>query len=118
MMSAAFEGRRLKVGTGCSIIPKYWDKKREKVISSAANSIVINMSLNELSNKTVELYHSAITNGILPTPEYLKENIKNVNKHKKNAELTDNIPAFFSTFQDFIEIRSEDPAFGNRIIKH
>ena len=97
-----YDGNRLKMGTGLSILPKFWNSKtqRARETQEAKEFEIINKKLDLLEERLEKVYNKYIEKGILPEPEVLKHeliNDDNILIRPKNKE------DFLGYFDVFVE---------------
>ena len=107
-----YDGNRLKMGTGLSILPKFWNSKtqRARETQEAKEFEIINKKLDLLEERLEKVYNKYIEKGILPEPEVLKHeliNDDNILIRPKNKE------DFWGYFDVFVEEKRKIVAKGD-----
>ena len=107
-----YDGNRLKMGTGLSILPKFWNSKtqRARETQEAKEFEIINKKLDLLEERLEKIYNKYIEKGILPEPEVLKHeliNDDNILIRPKNKE------DFWGYFDVFVEEKRKIVAKGD-----
>ena len=69
-----YENKRLKMGTGISVVPKFWNTKsqRLKLSSDYPEADSINSKIELLESDLIKIYKEYISKGIVPEPSTLK----------------------------------------------
>jgi len=106
LLSLSFNGKRIKIPTGLSIDPKYWDPKRQRAKPQYSLGSKINKAIGKKDELCVEAYVDAIGEGTGLTREYFQE---------KMAPVLPN--DFYKEYEDYISVKSVQQR-PNTIKKH
>lgn len=74
-LSVCFHGR-LEKSTGISVLPRYWDEKREVIKGSAPNAPVLNKMLQDMKNRVIERKNEFEFQKRVYTPALLLQNVE------------------------------------------
>lgn len=74
-LSVCFHGR-LEKSTGISVLPRYWDEKREVIKGSAPNAPVLNKMLQDMKNRVIERKNEFEFQKRVYTPTLLLQNVE------------------------------------------
>ena len=107
-----YDSNRLKMGTGLSVIPKYWNfsSQRVKEVMEVPEADEINKKLNSLEDNLKLIYNSYIEKGIQPEPEILKNNLINADDILIRPKKKDD---FWGYFELFLEAKKKIVAKGD-----
>lgn len=103
----SFDGKRMQYYTGYRIDQEKWNEHEQKVRRNNFNkdgvsSTEINDHLDEIRSKVTEIYKEAKALKILPTVQYIRDELK-----KRLGEGRKNSLSFFDVFDLFIESESQ-----------
>lgn len=74
-LSVCFHGR-LEKSTGISVLPRYWDEKRECIKNGCPNAPVLNKMLQDMKNKVIERKNEFEFQKRVYTPALLLQNVE------------------------------------------
>ena len=95
--SICYKGTRFRLNTGESVIPKYWDKKKQRVNTNAPQSANTNLIIKKQQN---ELY-DVTTKLILADKKITKEAVRPLLSFTSKADAT--VFSVIRVFDEFIE---------------
>lgn len=75
--SFSFNGRRLVSTTGQRIDPKNWSDTKSQMKPAVPGALEFNRHLESLKEAILRLYHGLSANGRIPSPDELKEALRN-----------------------------------------
>lgn len=95
-----YDSNRLKMGTGLSVLPKYWNfnSQRVKEVMEIPESEEINTQLELLEQNLKRIYNKYIEKGIQPEPEILKNELINSDDLLIRPKNKDDFWGFFNVF--------------------
>ncbi len=104
MLLFNYDNKRLKLSTGYSVPPKYWNNKSQRVreVMEYFGHTEINEGLEDLSRLILKVYSDNLKNGIQLEPEALK---KEVLKQRESPKQVLSTTVFWNTFNDFVEYK-------------
>ena len=120
-MTIFYENDRVKIPTGCSVPPKMWQEKKQrvKVTMEFKQANEINDILDELESVIISLLKKYRDENYFPSPAIIKANLlkqNNVPMKSKKAK------TFWDHFDDFIEdkrkINPDVRDYNNSLRKH
>ena len=121
LMTVFFENNRMKISTGCSVPPKFWNenKQRVKITMEFENANEINDKLDSLENVMDSLMKKYRDENYYPSPERIKSDLIKQNevpiKHRKAK-------TFWDHFNDFVEQKRKEKSdvrdYHNSLRKH
>jgi site-specific recombinase XerD len=107
-----YKGKTLKYSTGESINPKYWNSnsQRAKETSKFPEYPDLNHFLNKLGERTLNIFRNYKSEGIMPEPNQLRQDLKD--SYKENNSNGN----FSVVFDEFIEAKKS--VFSKGTIKN
>ena len=121
LMTVFYDNNRVKISTNCSVSPKYWQdrKQRVKVTLEFEGANEINDKLDELESVMESLLKKYRDENYFPSPSVIKSQVLNQNlvpiKSKKSKTLWDH-------FEDFIVDKRKSSSdvrdYNNSLRKH
>lgn len=121
MLIFNYDNKRLKLSTGFSVPPKYWNKKSQRVreVMEYSGYTEINEGLEDWSRLILKIYTDNINRGISPDTEILKkEVVKAWNDPKKNFTSS----AFWTHYDAFVKYKKSSLPdirdYDNSLRKH
>jgi integrase len=96
-----YDGSKLKMSTGRSIHPKYWNenKQRAKELMEFSDHIDLNEYLDQLETVMLSIYNGYRRGGIVPDSDTLKQDFLT---SKDNPISTVRLKSFWEYFEEFI----------------
>lgn len=67
---------RIKIYTDISVKPRHWSSKNKTVLSANPNAASLNKQLTTFKDRVLNIYNDAVLNGLIPTKEYIKDELK------------------------------------------
>ncbi|MFH1052172.1 MAG: tyrosine-type recombinase/integrase [bacterium] len=112
MMNVSWEGKRLQMSSGLSILTKYWDSKRGRAKNSYSNAIAYNNNLETLITNIVDEYLLKKRNNNSIEKDDIKEIINKFTEPKtvKKSNLLE-------IYQEFIDYRVESQEYSKRTMQ-
>lgn len=97
-----YENKRLKMGAGISVIPKFWNTKtqRLKLNSDYPEADSINSKIEILEQNLMKIFKDYINKGIIPEPETLKKDLLEANDILIRPKSSND---FWNHFENFLE---------------
>ena len=74
-MDFSYTGKRFRYFLGISLPENHWSNTKQRVKSSASNSLEMNKRLSEIAEETIRVYYELINNSITPSNTMLKEKL-------------------------------------------
>lgn len=121
MTTFCFKGQRIRLSSGMSITPKYWNNKTKtaREILEFNDGTYINERLNKISSKINSIYNQHLLDSTLPDNESLKQEIKESINHEDTIAIS---KSFWNYFEEFIEYKkthlSDVKDYDNSLRKH
>ena len=97
LLSISYNGKRLQTTIGLQCSKKNWNSNKQRVKSSASNSMDINKALDNVEHISKMVYYEFHSSNKIPCVKAFKNQIHLTLKGKENNELT-----FIEFFNDFI----------------
>jgi integrase len=116
-----YKGNRIRLSTGYSIPPKYWNNKSGRVreVLEFSDGTYINEGLNNISSTIHSIYNKHIISGTLPDKVSLKEIIIKSINHSDSISIS---KTFWNYFDDFVEFKRKQLGdvrdYHNSLRKH
>ncbi len=116
-----YDNQRIKVSTGFSILPLYWNKKTQRVRESIEfpHHADINEKLEDQGSVILKLYHNYRTQGIIPESDSLKKEFKEAQENPNRVVVA---TSFWDHFENFIEYKKRELGdvrdYTNSLRKH
>lgn len=76
-MDFSYSGKRFRYFLGISLQEKNWSNTKQRVKTSASNSLDINTRLSEIAKETIRIYYEFHNKNITPSNSLLKEKLDN-----------------------------------------
>lgn len=110
----AFNKKRLVYSTGFKILPRFWNKDKQRAVASKQfpQYPELNAYLERLSHETLNLYRRFLNEGKIPSVAQLKDELDLFTHRKAAAGET----SLFGFIEQFISERESLPAFSSGII--
>lgn len=107
----SFKGKRLKYSTGEKILPKFWNKKNQRVkeTSKFTQYPEFNTRLKNIDNAINNIYRKMLNDGIAPTPKSLRTEL--------NKKLFPELDQGYISFMKFVDIVIKESFDGTRLTK-
>lgn len=74
--TVCFDGKRLRLASGVSVLPKQWDRKRQKVKRGATGEATINRQVESFAALVLSAYNQLRNEGKEPTAELIKDRLR------------------------------------------
>ena len=102
MLIFNYDNKRIKLSTGYSVPPKYWNKKTQRVreVMEYFGSTEINEGLEELSRVILKVYNDHLKIGVTLSAERMKEQVMQLRESPKHLLSTS---VFWNTYNDFVK---------------
>lgn len=116
-----YKGERIRLSTGLSVNPKYWNYKSERAreILEFKDGTFINERLNFISSTIQSIYNNQIISGTVPDKESLKELFTKGIKHSDSLNISKTFWDYFNDFVDFKREQLDDVRdYHNSLRKH
>jgi len=116
-----YDNQRIKVSTGFSILPSYWNKKTQRVRESIEfpHHADINEKLEDQSRIILKLYHNYRSQGTIPESDLLKKEFKEAQENPNRVVVS---RSFWDHFENFIEYKKRELGdvrdYTNSLRKH
>jgi integrase len=94
----SYDGKRLKLSTGETISPTYWNSENQRVRKNYTGSTEINFCLEKLDEDVKKIYRNLVASGSVRTNEIIKEKLLADEYNKKKEVVT-----LFSFVDDYIK---------------
>ncbi len=116
-----YDNQRIKVSTGLSILPSFWNKKTQRVRESMEfpHHAEINEKLEDQSRIILKIYHHYRSQGIIPELDLLKQEflLSHENPNRIIVPVT-----FWDHFEKFVEYKRKEMDdvrdYNNSLRKH
>lgn len=121
MLVFNYDNKRLKLSTGYSVPPKYWNKKSQRVreVMEYSGYTDINEKLGDLSNIIEKVYSDNLKNGIILEPEYMRKEVMKLLDSPKQAIRSSSFWNHFDAFVNYKNERLPDVKdYDNSLRKH
>jgi integrase len=120
-MTVFYDNNRVRISTGCSVPPKMWQEKKQRVklTMEFEDAIEINDKLDDLESVMVSLLKKYRDEDFFPSPSKIKDDLfKQNNVPLKNKKAK----TFWDHFDDFVEdkrkINPDVRDYNNSLRKH
>jgi integrase len=120
-MTVFYDNNRVRISTGCSVPPKMWQEKKQRVklTMEFEDAIEINDKLDDLESVMVSLLKKYRDEDFFPSPSKIKDDLfKQNNVPLKNKKAK----TFWNHFDDFVEdkrkINPDVRDYNNSLRKH
>lgn len=116
-----YDNQRIKVSTGFSILPLYWNKKTHRIRESIEfpHHADINEKLEDQSRIILKLYHNYRSQGTIPESDSLKKEFKEAQENPNRVVVA---KSFWDHFENFIEYKKRELGdvrdYTNSLRKH
>lgn len=121
LMTVFYDNNRVRISTGCSVPPKMWQEKKQRVklTMEFEDAIEINDKLDDLESVMVSLLKKYRDEDFFPSPSKIKDDLfKQNNVPLKNKKAK----TFWDHFDDFVEdkrkINPDVRDYNNSLRKH
>ncbi len=121
LMTVFYDNNRVRISTGCSVPPKMWQEKKQRVklTMEFEDAIEINDKLDDLESVMVSLLKKYRDEDFFPSPSKIKDDLfKQNNVPLKNKKAK----TFWDHFEDFVEdkrkINPDVRDYNNSLRKH
>jgi integrase len=121
LMTVFYDNNRVRISTGCSVPPKMWQEKKQRVklTMEFEDAIEINDKLDDLESVMVSLLKKYRDEDFFPSPSKIKDDLfKQNNVPLKNKKAK----TFWNHFDDFVEdkrkINPDVRDYNNSLRKH